>query len=111
MQCSDLLGYRYSRIKNQVSNFHSLTWNLSDLYLAGPRNDSPTRLLRKAQPLDRARTTSTSLVAALHEVHDVLSHPGLSQIPETELADSARLLDDANKRLQRALVRGIQART
>jgi len=72
---------------------------------SSPRNGSPTRLLRKAQPPDRTRTTSTSLAAALHGVHDVLAYQGLSQIPATELADSARLLDDANKQLRRALAR------
>jgi len=109
-QCSDYPEYLYPRMKKQVGNFHSFIENvilnfLSLRYIAGPRSGSPSRLLGKAQPLARAPTTSTRLVAALNEVHDVFSHPGLSQIPVGELADSAKLLHAANRRLQTALAR------
>ncbi|KAI0289178.1 hypothetical protein BC826DRAFT_632676 [Russula brevipes] len=70
---------------------------------SGLDNDSPTKLLSKAQPLIRLPTTPTHLVAALQDVHDMLSRPGLSQIPAEELADSAQLLDPENRQLRRAL--------
>jgi len=66
-------------------------------------------LLGKALPLEGARvltmTMTTRLASALHEVHDVFSRPGVSQMPVEELADSAQLLDAANIQVHRALAR------
>lgn len=61
-------------------------------------------MLGKVQPLERARRTSARLAAALREVHDVFSLPGVSQIPAEELTASAQLLDAANRQLRRSLV-------
>ncbi len=47
--------------------------------------------------------TSKRLAAALREVHDVFSRPGVSQIPAEELAASAKLLDAANRQLRTTL--------
>ena len=59
--------------------------------IIGPGSSSPTRL------------TSKRLASALREVHDVLSRPGVSQIPAEELEASAKLFDAANRQLQRRL--------
>jgi hypothetical protein len=47
--------------------------------------------------------SSKRLAAALREVHDVFSRPGVSQIPEEELEASAKLFDAANRQLRRGL--------
>lgn len=47
--------------------------------------------------------TSKCLAAALCEVHDVFSRPGVSQIPAEELETSAKLFDAANRHVQRGL--------
>jgi hypothetical protein len=47
--------------------------------------------------------TSKRLAAALREVQDVFSRPGVSQIPEEELEASAKLFDAVNIQLQRRL--------
>jgi len=47
--------------------------------------------------------TSKRLAAALREVHDVFSRPGVSQIPAEELEASLKLFDAANRQLRRGL--------
>jgi hypothetical protein len=53
--------------------------------------------------------TSKRLTAALRDVQDVFSRPGVSQIPEEELEASARLFDAANRRLRTG--RGLATKT
>lgn len=60
-------------------------------------------MLGKAQHLERTPMTSKRLAAALREVHDVFSRPGVSQIPAEELEASAKLFEAANRQLRRGL--------